>query len=281
MDHFAAAVDEAQKKLRKVQEMFASTHAWATEAIARGDFSEVCPPDPTQCKGSLCVSRLGVLPCPADPCPHEAIRRQARYCRFLSKIGLGGVFVDSIMDEVPADARPVIEAYCDTLHDRIAEGDGLILAGPPGRGKTSIMALIAMTASDCDPLPYVVFSDATALFDELKQRVSKDRDSEAPRTAAMSSASVADLWMLDDLGTEDRQWAWDAFRQIIDYRWRRKKATVVSTNLTAADLDADPMMAREKSRLMERCVWVTLTGPSKRRVATADHWLQKTNQGGE
>lgn len=270
MDHFAGALEEVGKQLQRVQESYDGTRAAIEQAIADGDYASLCPDVPALCNGTLPVSSIGVIDCPADPCPHAAARRTARFQRYLQKFGLWELFAEVGIEAITNHAPPTVRRYCETVDARIAAGDGLFLAGAPGRGKTTLLGLIAAHAIDARRS--VVLDDAVALFERLKQRYSKDKSEAAPRLDAVERAMHCELWLLDDLGTEDRQWAWDAFRQIVDHRWKHRLSTVVTTNLTAQDLRDDRMFAREHSRLTERCVWTPMTGPSLRGTATADGW---------
>jgi DNA replication protein DnaC len=92
----------------------------------------------------------------------------------------------------------------------------------------------------------------------------------------------ADVLLLDDLGAwKMTDWMNDTLFYILNSRYLAKRATVITTNYQDADkekvLAADFMTRKEflverigqrlRSRLMEMCVVIPLSGPDRRQIA--------------
>ena len=149
------------------------------------------------------------------------------------------------LEAVNAAVREQIAAYLERLDEHIARGNGLLLAGDTGTGKTMAMALIAMQADrrghgfgfvyaadvysamrrrDPDALEYLVALRRTPLllFDEFA----------SPYTSDMT---IGDL------------------EALIEHRHAMMRATCIATNLSLKRLQKMPEWARIYDRLREDC----------------------------
>ena len=120
------------------------------------------------------------------------------------------------------------------IQDAVDCGFGLTLIGEPGRGKThlAVAALKFMMNRYDGALPR--FMPVTELFVELADRIKNDYTKES----ILSSYTNAPLLVLDDLGTEKRtDNALETFYLIIDRRYRNQKTTIITTNLSWAQIE--------------------------------------------
>lgn len=161
-------------------------------------------------------------------------------------------------ERVPEDIRPTLKLYCDTLSRRVAAGEGLIISGAIGAGKTKCLALIEQAAlaagiSKC-------YIRTTSLFQEFHFGKYERLD------------RTADLLMIDDLGTEYRsELPMSLFVDLINERWHYRRSVVVATNLTKDEIGADVALERVVSRLLNRAPWLwTALGDQRRPVSVAE-----------
>ena len=113
------------------------------------------------------------------------------------------------------------------------ESGNLLFSGGTGLGKTFLSSCIARAVSLGGYS--VVYETAGRLFSVLN-RVQFEGDEEARREAKRYTA--CDLLILDDLGTEmGGQFTTAALYALINDRLLLKKPTVISTNLTSADIE--------------------------------------------
>jgi DNA replication protein DnaC len=77
---------------------------------------------------------------------------------------------------------------------------------------------------------------------------------------------IVPLLLVDDWGAGyEAAGAVAGFSRLIEDRYAHRRATCISTNMSAADLDAAPEWERVRDRLRERCILVQLTGGTRRR----------------
>ena len=144
------------------------------------------------------------------------------------------------------------------------KGQGLIITGPTGTGKTHLAASLA-TYLMAEKSSVVIFQAVTDLFMALRATYRKDREDGPDESQIFRTIQDADLLILDDLGAEKwSQWAEERLYMAIDYRYRHIKPTVITTNLTMKELE-EAIGTRAMDRLAESCKVVRLTGTSVRR----------------
>lgn len=129
-------------------------------------------------------------------------------------------------DLVPAGAKVLLHTWRD--------GGCLLLAGPPGTGKTTTLAWLAAQlhlAGDVVEGP-----GGHPLWGSPVVRLFKVRDLYASvfarRTTPLAEARVAEVLLLDDWGAAyEHEWPLAELDGLVDHRWDRQLPTVVTTNL--------------------------------------------------
>ncbi|MFB3883510.1 MAG: hypothetical protein ACE149_19770 [Armatimonadota bacterium] len=166
-------------------------------------------------------------------------------------------------DQTPEDIRPTLRLYCDTLARRVAEGEGMVLAGRAGAGKTCCLRLICETASEVR-VPWALLR-APVLFNLLhRERWGDYQESEAA------------LLLIDDLGTEyPSDLATSRFVDLMLDRHERRQPVIIATNLSEADLAARPGMERVVSRLRERGPYLWTRREDQRRPVSVRDWAEE------
>ena len=162
--------------------------------------------------------------------------------------------------------RAFVEAYVLNLQDRITAGEGALLLGPPGLGKT--LALCAIGNAACRAIPgvtYAVWSDALT---DVKAGFGAGRDD--PRRQAIERLRDVRLLLLDELGVKGMSdFDHSELFQLIDYRYRNRLPTIAAANSTRAAFP-DIVGERVADRLFEVGPTVLVTGDSQRGKTTID-----------
>ncbi|MBE2211196.1 MAG: ATP-binding protein [Xanthomonadaceae bacterium] len=157
-----------------------------------------------------------------------------------------------------------VEGYTADLKARYDAGDGLLLIGPPGLGKT--LALASVINAACDwrgGCAYAVWPDLLA---ELKAGFSGPKDDD--RRQAIERLRDVPFLALDELGVRGMSdFDHGELFALVDYRYRETLPTLVAANATPANF---PTMVGERvsDRLKETCAQIVVAGDSLRgRVA--------------
>jgi DNA replication protein DnaC len=177
--------------------------------------------------------------------------------------------------------------YVERMKESLT-GDGLLLIGPVGVGKThqavaAINELLASTKLRC-------------LFRDYRELLADIRHSYNPEVCATESGVLApvfdaDVLVIDELGAErPTEWCLDTVSRILNARYNRCRATILTTNypdLPPSDVDGEGYAFRRRasrsetlgdritepmrSRLHEMCEVIELRGEDFRspRRATA------------
>lgn len=137
-------------------------------------------------------------------------------------------------------------------------GRGLILLGPVGTGKSSAAALVCREA---------VSAGRNCLWQYVPDLVDQLSDKAGKRAEAITRAAAVDILVWDDFGVRNvADWELGYLDQIVERRYREFRPMVVTSNLTAADLQADVRLQRITDRWRERTAsdMVVLSGESMR-----------------
>jgi len=167
----------------------------------------------------------------------EVIRRNT------TEIRLGHLGRDLMWAGVPQILKDA--EYGPTIKARIAghEGDNLIIAGPPGVGKSWMAAAIAKEAlrfyaqvvppNDLDYWKYVCYRRAEMIMLALRAAYTSDYSEEQ----ALSRFIKPLLLVIDDLGSEKTsEWTDQMWLSLLDARMAKNHRTVITTNLKTEEL---------------------------------------------
>lgn len=139
--------------------------------------------------------------------------------------------------------------YCEKFQEAKKEGLGFLFYGKPGNGKTFLSNCIAnKLLNQRSP---VICVSINALLERIRKTYSKW--GQEGEDTVLSALSMADLLIIDDLGTEqDTEWSRSKIYNIIDNRYRKGLPMIISTNKSIDQLKS---MYHERTidRLLEIC----------------------------
>ena len=153
----------------------------------------------------------------------------------------------------------VAHRYVDNFVDMCKMHKGLLLYGTVGTGKTYIAACIANALIDRG------YTCLVTNFARLTNTISGMYEGKQEYIDELNRFS---LLVIDDLASErDTEYMNETIMNIIDARYRSGKPLIVTTNLTAQELN-QPKDIRKKrvySRLLEMCVPLEVKGTDRRK----------------
>lgn len=132
-----------------------------------------------------------------------------------------------------ANMERIYDACRDYAYEFSPRSGSLLLSGDPGLGKTFLSACIARVVSESGHS--VVYDTAAHIFERFEaQKFTRDDPS---ADEDVSRLLRCDLLIIDDLGTElTTEFVRSAFYQIVNTRLMTNKKTIISTNLSPAEL---------------------------------------------
>ena len=142
---------------------------------------------------------------------------------------------------------------------------GLVLSGKRGTGKTHLAVAIAIYAMKHGH--QAIFRLVNELLNEIRRAVADNAD----YFSVIQKFKEVPCLVLDDLGKQrTTDFSLDALYDIVDYRYRHKLQTIITTNAKTIEELAGwgnkeyttPIV----SRVMERGAWVTITNADDYRV---------------
>lgn len=152
-----------------------------------------------------------------------------------------------------------MERYADQFKEFRRSGQGLLLSGGCGTGKTFFAACIANRLIDNGYR--VLVTNFARLSNQLQGMFEGKQE-------YIDDLNRYDLLVLDDLGAERKsEYMQEMVFNIIDSRYRSGLPMIITTNLSASELyqPQDVGRARIYDRLAERCIAIPVTGNSRRK----------------
>ena len=178
-------------------------------------------------------------------CP-QGDKDEAR-SQYLMEIGFGSRYAQPDLKKLfggQKEAKAAAKNVTDFITNCKAHtdaGEGLMLLGQPGTGKTFALALIALAARRDRVATRYVYGPT--LFSLLH-----NKDTE------LKSIEVVPLLLLDDIGaTYGTDWVLSNFNALVEARHGNKRSTCIASNLTIAQLCSLPGYERAVSRWHETC----------------------------
>lgn len=194
----------------------------------------------------------------------EAAERMKRIDKLFDISKMGRRFKDRIFENFKTDKTNEIAfnkafAYAENFKEHKRNGEGLLLVGTVGTGKTHLAASIAhYLITNLTP---VIFGNVTTLLGRIRETYS----GEGSEHEIMDSLLKTDLLIIDDLGKEQTtDWVLEKLYSIINARYEDYKPIIATTNLNPKDLEKKIGEAAF-SRLVEMCQGIKMDGSDFRK----------------
>lgn len=246
-------------------------------AIENGDFEKLCGERPATCIGETMLLQRRCI-CPTKQhCPYLNKRKAYQRAKFLMSINFPETTAYFNDDEINGQLKIIIDKYFNNPTKRFLNGNGLIIGGNCGTGKTTGMAYFAgrlFQQDDIDSIYEVktmsYFIDAIRLADVLR---GKSLDTPDERRIVINRAEIAPFLFIDDLCTEAQNALHSSdFYNLINSRYNCYKPTIITTNVPEQQLQQDKYLQRIYDRLSQRNPWIWINGESKRERASTKDW---------
>jgi DNA replication protein DnaC len=206
-------------------------------------------------------------PCPDGQAAHQAAQARA-YRRLEAAAAIPPRFRDCTLESYPQSeaTRPVLGTLRAWLEgsDEVTEyRPGLYLHGPVGVGKTGLAVALMKTLMR-EIGEEGLFLNLPQLLARRKRAFGKARDDDDAE-ALWERALTVPILVIDDLAAEySTDWAREQVYTLVDARHAEEATTIVTSNLTLAELVTERGEERIAWRLAELCDVVCLDGPNLR-----------------
>lgn len=159
----------------------------------------------------------------------------------------------------PARAWDLIGRYLINLELHLTDGQGLLIYGPLGTGKTT--AAVAIGQEAIDKGYSVKFLGADYLISELRSMTPEQ--SNTHRQELLKK----DLLILDGLETDkESKWLLDELGSIISSRYDNKRVMIITTNSTPEQMSKSALPQRYVERILHSCLPVLMVGKNWRQL---------------
>ena len=142
----------------------------------------------------------------------------------------------------------IAKNYVEHFDEAKKDGQGLLLFGSVGGGKSYISACIVNALID---------KGISAMMTNFARLTNSLSDNYYNKQEVLDNLNNFDLVVIDDLATErNTEYMNELVFSIIDARYRSRKPLIVTTNLTGDDLKNPKTIDKQRiySRLMEMCI---------------------------
>lgn len=161
-----------------------------------------------------------------------------------------------------------MQKYVENFPELRKKGQGLLLYGPVGTGKTYAAAEVANALIDKG------YSALVTNFARIANTVSGIYDG---KQAYYDSLNRFELLVIDDLAAERKtEYMQEIVYNVIDSRYRAGLPMIITTNLTAEELKNPQDITNKRifDRVMEKCLPVEVTGRNRRHKKTAESFSE-------
>jgi DNA replication protein DnaC len=205
------------------------------------------------------------------PCPWCEHNRSRDVKTNLAAAGVGERYWTLTWDDLElVDPLPELRGAATRVRDITRAGHSLILAGPPGTGKTQAAVLLMRAALEADLTTRLVNIGRVAM--DIRAGYDGDGPSEAFETRAMQTV---DLLVIDDVGAGEAGEAKIEKRLlyfVTEARQNARKPTILTSNLDANGIKAF-LGERIVNRLMPVEFVVFAHGRNFRRPSDRTLWV--------
>ena len=155
--------------------------------------------------------------------------------------------------------------YVDQWPKQKQTGDGLLISGGPGCGKSHLAAAIVNELLSRGAA--AVFANVPDVLGRLRRTYGGSGESE---TRILNALVDADLLVLDDVGAQKwSEWVEETLYYIVNSRYGAKLPIIITTNAEPQDL-GDAIGFRTQSRIEETCAMLINKAPNYRRTVARD-----------
>lgn len=158
----------------------------------------------------------------------------------------------------------VCQKYADRWPEMLENGMGLLLYGGVGGGKTFLAGCV------CNALLKKQVSVCATSFPRVLNVLQNSMD----RQKALDRLGRYQCVLLDDFGVErGTEYAQEQLFAVVDARYRAKRPTIITTNLSLHDLENPTNLSYTRifDRLLELCpIRLCVSGPSRRKGLADD-----------
>lgn len=159
--------------------------------------------------------------------------------------------------------------YVDDFSDHVTTGQGILLYGACGTGKTFAAVCVANALLD-KGIPVVVTS-----MSRIATEISKSNFNKGDYIERLDRC---ELLIIDDLGRERKtDFMTEIVGEVIDSRVRAKKPMIVTTNLTLQEIKEPKDIDRQRiyDRIIQTCMPLEVVNENRRYASVRETYEQK------